>query len=131
MKKNKKLDKAIKQALKASFKNGQLNEPKAKAFIKIFSSLNRPDARYCLTHFLAGLRKTIAAHTLLIESSARLSANVIDRIKKLYSTRYQLYATRQAISPSLISGLRIKIGDNVFEDSINSRIEQLKQTIMN
>ncbi len=130
MKKNKKLDKAIKQAVRASFKNSNLDEPRVKTFVKIFSSLNVLDARYCLRNYLNKLRTEINSRTLIIESPVPLSKPQINILKRDYQKTFAVSAVNTTINPSLISGLKVIIGDNVFEDSLNSRINQLKQAIM-
>lgn len=125
----KKLKNLSYNAAKSSIINGQLNDPKVKTFIKLFSNLPRNEAIYCLENFKKSLEQEIKSHTLLIESASPLSNIELNKIKSAFSTHYTLYAIQHTLNPNLYGGLKIKIGDNIFDDSLSTKIQKLGEII--
>jgi F-type H+-transporting ATPase subunit delta len=66
-------------------------------------------------------------HTALVESATPLAASVRDEIladlSRLYGPRLH---TSFADNPLLVGGLRIKVGSDVYDDSIQSRLAALE-----
>lgn len=119
----------VKAAAAQSIKTGKLDPAKVKTFTASFAKLPRAEAIFSLTEYLKLLNHSIQQTTLTIESPTPLSQSEIDRIHQSFSQDHQIFETQVINNPSLLGGIRVKIGDDVYEDSIQSRIEQLKQVI--
>ena len=67
-----------------------------------------------------------------VQSAAALSADQKDRIEKklLATTSYVSMQMHYAVDPSLIGGLKIRIGDRVVDSSIQSRLADMKSKLM-
>lgn len=128
--KNRKLDSLIKQALVQSVDKGKLMEPQIKAFTKSFSTLSRGQAIYCLSKYLKLLTKKMTSNVLEIETPVRLQSAEINEISESFSTDYPFQEVKVTINPAILGGLRIRIGDDIYEDSINSKVAQLKKTLV-
>lgn len=128
MKRNKQLDRLVKLAYAESLDQNSVKSAAVRRILKSFSLLPTPDALYCLKNYQKLLQKFINAHTLLIESPTKLSTTQIKVIQKTYH-RYSTSQTKVEINPSLLAGLRLTIGDDLFEDSIISRIKQLGEIV--
>jgi len=79
--------------------------------------------------FIARLtRLEVARHHAIVESAAQLSDEQRKEISSNLTTKFGKITTEFRHSPSLIGGLRIKLGSNVWDGSIQSRLETLKQS---
>ncbi|MFZ0827051.1 MAG: F0F1 ATP synthase subunit delta [Verrucomicrobiia bacterium] len=71
----------------------------------------------------------VERHTARVESAAPLPADlqtdVSDRIKKKYGAGVDISFSE---NPSLLGGLRIKIGSDLYDGSIRTRLEHLEQS---
>ena len=77
--------------------------------------------------YLKGLKRKIAENTLVVESAVKLSGNELKSVEKML--KREVYVTEQQINPSLLGGLRLKIGDELLDFSIKSKINQVKERI--
>ena len=128
MKHNKQLDQLVKFAYRQSLNGDNVDNSVASRAIKALSSLPTANAIYCLKLYQKLIAKFINQHTLTIESGSKLTTDEVKAITKTYQ-QFSIHQTQVETNPSLLAGLRIKIGDNVFEDSIQSRIQQLGVTV--
>ncbi len=67
-----------------------------------------------------------------VQSAVALSAEQKDRIEKklLSTTSYTSMQMHYAVDPALIGGLKIRIGDRVVDSSIQSRLGDMKNRLM-
>ena len=74
------------------------------------------------------LRLEMAKHHAVIESATPLndgtSASIVENLKQKYG---QDLTTEFKVNPELIGGMRIKIGSDVFDGSVKSRLERLQE----
>lgn len=125
MKKNKKLKKLVERCVGLCCSEGRINEKKALKVINSLKSLPQEDAIFAISEFLKGLKGEKNKHSLVIESSIPLSKPEIEKISRQFKKDYKFSDVKNITNPSLYGGLKIKIGDYVFEDSIQSRIKQV------
>lgn len=117
-----------KQAIKAaglSFKNGKLDEAIARKFIKSFKTLPLGEAAPSLTYFLQAIKREIAKTTLTVESSIKLSPKDLSEIESSLKKDFQILNVTQELSPSLLGGIKVRIGDVIFDNSVKSKINQV------
>ena len=71
----------------------------------------------------------VERHTARVESAtplpADLQTDMADRIKKNYGPGVDISFSQ---NPALLGGLRIKIGSDLYDGSIRTRLEQLEQS---
>ena len=81
-----------------------------------------------LDSFQRLIRLEMAKHHAVIESATPLndgtSASIVDNLKQKYG---QDLTTEFKVNPELIGGMRIKIGSDVFDGSVRSRLERLQE----
>jgi F-type H+-transporting ATPase subunit delta len=130
MKRNRRLDSLVKQALNSSIKNGKIADEKVTQFSKTFAQLHRPEAIYALSRFLKLLKMEEDKRTLTVQSSTPLSKTELNDIEKKFSNTYNLQTTNFQLLPSLLGGIMVKIGDMVFDHSVKGKIEQVKEAII-
>jgi F-type H+-transporting ATPase subunit delta len=73
-------------------------------------------------------RLEVARHHAVVESATQLSDERRTEISSNLATKFGKITTEFRHSPSLIGGLRVKLGSNVWDGSIQSRLETLKQS---
>jgi F-type H+-transporting ATPase subunit delta len=81
-----------------------------------------------LKFLLRLVRLEVARHHAIIESPTELAEPRRSEIAKSLQSKFGDISTEFRHSPSLIGGLRIQLGSNVWDGSIQSRLESLKQS---
>ena len=82
-----------------------------------------------LTAFTELVRLEQAAHTATITSAVPLNEAEKTAITARLNTRQAGLNYEWQVDSSLIAGLTVKVGDNVTDASIRTRIEQLTKTL--
>lgn len=125
MKKDRRLLKIVNQAVVASFDKGRLVDAKVKKFVKSFKSLSGSHAIFALSHYLKGLRYKIQMYTLVIESSHKLQLRQIKNIATTLRKHHFFSRIETKVNPTLLGGLRLKIGDLVIDSTLENKISQI------
>jgi F-type H+-transporting ATPase subunit delta len=73
-------------------------------------------------------RLEVARHHAVVESATELSDEKRTEISSNLTAKFGKITTEFRHLPSLIGGLRVKLGSNVWDGSIQSRLETLKQS---
>lgn len=129
MKTSKQIRAIVNKATDVSFKDGKLQEGKVLTFIKLFKSQSRTEAIKLLAEYMKRLRLIINSTTMIVESVIPLSQKDKTSLKKKFSSSFKIQNTQYRLNPSLLGGLRVRIGDYISEDSIMSRINQIGEAI--
>lgn len=130
MKLDKKLKKNIGKLVKLSFDDrGQINEKTVKASVEALKTLSRSKVIPSLTEYLIGLKREIKKTTLEISSTVSLSESHVAHVTKVMKQESPVNQVETNLDSSLLGGLRIKIGDLVYDDSVSQKIKQLKGAI--
>jgi F-type H+-transporting ATPase subunit delta len=82
-----------------------------------------------LTAFTELVRQERAAHTATITSAVPLTAAEQAAITAKLNARHAGLIYEWQVDSTLIAGLTVKVGDNVTDSSIRTRIEQLSKTL--
>ena len=82
-----------------------------------------------LTAFTELVRLEQAAHTATITSAVPLTAAEQAAITAKLNARHAGLIYEWQVDSTLIAGLTVKVGDNVTDSSIRTRIEQLSKTL--
>jgi F-type H+-transporting ATPase subunit delta len=74
------------------------------------------------------LSRVLAWQTAEVTSSTALEASTVESLKESFSKRYDRpIDVKTKIDPSLIAGIRVKIGDDVFDASIAERLKRISE----
>ena len=82
-----------------------------------------------LTAFAELVRLEQASHTATITSAVPLTAEEQAAIEAKLNARQSGLSYEWQVDSSLIAGLTVKVGDNVTDSSIRTRIEQLTKNL--
>lgn len=121
-----------KQAIKAaqlSFKGGKLDEVVVRKFIKAFKGLPLGESILTLNQYMKALRSGVNKTTLTVESVVSIPKADIKELSSVLGKQYQILETREELNPSLLGGVKVRIGDVIFDNSIKARISQVKEAL--
>lgn len=122
-----------KQAIKAvqlSFKKGKLDESIAKKFINSFRRLSFGESILTLNQYMKTLRSELNKTTLTVESVITIPKAEIKELENVLGRQYKILETREELNPSLLGGIKVRIGDVIFDNSLKSKISQVKEVLI-
>ncbi len=118
-----------KSLLNACRSGGLLDENRVRAALAAVVQRKPRGYLGTLTHFHRLVRLDIARRTALIESAEALTpafqSDVAANLTKKYGPGLTVSFT---VNPSLIGGLRIKVGSDVLDGSVSARLQALAET---
>lgn len=123
-----------KQAVKAaglSFKFGKLDDSVAKKFVKSFKALSLGQAIPSLTYYLRALNLEISKTTLTVMSATKITSGQQNSIENTLKKDFKILETQYEISPVLLGGIKVKIGDIIFDNSLKVKLHQVSEAINN
>ena len=130
MKTNKEIRRLSRAMLRASFTDGQLDRGKVASIVQ---SLIEKKPRHCidiLQNYKRLLRLEIEKRHATIESAAELSPEVREQIVRNLKRKYGTDLTIEfVVNPQLIGGMRVRLGSNVWDGSVQNRLQRLAQQI--
>ena len=130
MKNNKETRQLSRALLRASFTDGQLDQGRVGSLVK--SLLEKKPRNYMavLDEYKRLLRLEVEKRTATIESAADLSSDVandlVENLKRKYGPDL---TTRFGVNPELLGGMRIRVGDDVWDSSVRNRLQRLQQQL--
>jgi F-type H+-transporting ATPase subunit delta len=108
--------------------DGSLNEKRAIQVVRHVIDSKKRGSMALLTHFQRFVRLDREAHAANVETVVPLppdlQADVQARLKELYGPAIQ---TEFSLKPALIGGMRIKVGSDVYDGSVQSHLASLEK----
>jgi F-type H+-transporting ATPase subunit delta len=130
MKVTKQARRDAKQLFRSCIVNGVLDESRARQVVAQVISMKPRGYVAILSHFQRLLKADIDRRTAVVESAVpvapELQASVTSELGKLYGSGLNISFTQNA---SLIGGLRIKVGSDVFDGSVKARLAELESSL--
>ena|SRR3989338_2599403 len=127
MKVNAKVRKAVYKLVESCIEKDSVNEKKVLGAVEQLQKLPRSMMFVYLTEFYKILKKRINDSTLLVESVVGLSDKTLDEIGDIVKKDFRVVAVTSSINPAILGGLKVTIGDTVFDSSIKRNLMQLKE----
>ena len=130
MKINKEIRQTSRQMLRASFTDGQLDRGKIASLIQ--SLIAKKPRRYIdiLQNYKRLLRLEIEKRHAAIESASELSSqtssNILARLKNKYGNDL---TADFVVDPTLLGGMRVRVGSDVWDGSVRNRLQRLQQQL--
>jgi F-type H+-transporting ATPase subunit delta len=120
--------KTARQLFKASFTDGKLDSEKVRNIVQTITAAKPRHYVDILKNYHRLIRLETEKHRALIESATPLSPETSNRVVRDLQRRYGTDLTTSfKINPDLIGGLRIKVGNDVWDASVANRLERLKE----
>ncbi|MDP4610476.1 MAG: F0F1 ATP synthase subunit delta [Opitutales bacterium] len=130
MKRDKKITQLAKKLVELSKDNGVVTEAKVG---EVLAGLKQVKHRHHLTvlkAFLVYLRREVALQTAVVSTPAALSADALAAIEAKFSSVYGRTITAVIKQDtSLIAGVRVRVGDDVYDASVSGRLQRLAESV--
>jgi F-type H+-transporting ATPase subunit delta len=130
MKINKEVRQLGREMLRASFTDGQLDRGKIAKLVQAL--IDKKPRHYIdiLHYYKRLLRLEIEKRHAKIESAMPLSPQtataVVERLKKKYGADL---TSDFAVDPTLLGGVRVRVGSDVWDGTIRNRLQRLEQQL--
>ena len=130
MRTTKEARKTSRQLLKLSFTDGKLDEHKVNQVVQSVLTEKPRHFGEVLKDYQRLLRLEVAKHHAVVESATALNTNLSDLLVTKLKARYgdDLTIEFKTIS-TLLGGLRVKLGDDVWDGSVRNRLRTLQEQI--
>ena len=129
MKKSKQLQKSVRLLIAASFKDGKIIESQVVKSIKALKSLSGSEAIAALSEYLKDLKRKEREHTMYIETVVPLSPLQIKRARKIVEKKHEITKVISRVNPEILGGFKLRVGDEVWDETTLNKITQLKEAI--
>ncbi len=116
--------------LKISFEDGQFSEERAAAVLQ--SLEKNPPRNYVsvLKEFLKLVQREVANSTAAVEHAGEISSTALEAIKTKFSAHYgRNISVTASQNDSLIAGLRVRVGCDVYDSSVAGALKELEATL--
>jgi F-type H+-transporting ATPase subunit delta len=128
MKISKQTRREAKELFRAAQVNGVLDDTKARLAVDEVIRLKPRGYDGILSHFQRLVKLDIDRRSALVESVIALDDAQRNSVRSALTKRYGAGLNFTfAQNPALIGGMRIKVGSDVFDGSIQSRLAQLQE----
>ena len=111
-------------------KGGQLNEKHLKTAIKKLAADKPRDYRGTLQALRRLVRAEMAEKQVTVESAVDLNKATSNKVKKSLCSQYGDDLNFDfKVSPELLGGMRIRVGNDLFDGSVKARLERLQESL--
>ena len=128
MRATKQLRREAKQLFRLCIVKGLLDEGRVRQVVQHVLAAKRRGGLVLLSHFQRLLQLEHFRHTAVVESArplpADLQANVLSNLERVYG---QGISASFAHNPGLIGGMRIKVGSDVYDGSVQAGLAALEK----
>jgi F-type H+-transporting ATPase subunit delta len=130
MKRDQKITKLAKKLVELSKENGVVTESKVSEVLAGFRQVQHRHHLVVLKTFFGHLRREVALQTAVVSTPAVLSDDTLRAIEAQFSKLYNRpvsAVTKQ--DTSLIAGVRVRLGDDVYDASVAGRLQRLAESV--
>ena len=130
MKLNKEIRQVSRKMLQASFTDGQLDPGRISSLVD--SLVTRKPRNYvdALKNYKRLLRLELEKRHATIETASEVDSTVRSEIEANLKSKYgNDLSTEFHVAPELLGGMRIRVGNDVWDGSVRNRLQRLQQEL--
>ena len=130
MKLNKEIRQVSRKMLQASFTDGQLDPGRISSLVD--SLVTRKPRNYvdALKNYKRLLRLELEKRHATIETASEVDSAVRSEIEANLKSKYgNDLSTEFQVAPELLGGMRIRVGNDVWDGSVRNRLQRLQQEL--
>lgn len=132
MKLSKEARKISRQLFQLSFTNGVLDGAKVRALTQELTASKPRDYFAALKNYQRLIRMETERRHAVVESAAPMDNKAQEKLVAELKKKYGSDITAEyKVNPSLLGGLRIKLGSDVWDGSVRGRLDRLKEELAN
>ncbi len=121
--------KIVEGMVEESFSDGKMIENKIAKSIKVLKVLSSSDAIFAMSEYLKGLKRKERSHTMYLETPFAPSPSQVSKARKIISKQILITKVKININPEILGGFKLKVGDVVWDETVLSKINQVKEVI--
>jgi F-type H+-transporting ATPase subunit delta len=130
MKRDKKITQFAKKLVELSKENGVVTEDRVGEVLAGLKKSKPRNYLAVLKAFLLYLRREVALQTAVVSTPDRLSATALKAIETNFSKIYgRPVSAVIKQDTSLIAGVRVRVGDDVYDASVAGRLQRLAENV--
>jgi len=130
MKLSKEVRKVSKELFQGSFTGGQLDPEKVRGFVAQIVAGKPRHYVDILKNYHRLIRLELDKRHAVIESATELSPDTSEHVLRDLKSKYgEGLTTDFRVNPDLIGGLRIRLGSDVWDGSVQGRLDRLDQEL--
>ncbi|HKB90876.1 MAG TPA: F0F1 ATP synthase subunit delta [Opitutaceae bacterium] len=127
---DKQIHKYARQLFKLSFANGQISPERVTAVLAILEKNPPRHPLSVLKSYYSLIRLELAKGQAVVEHAGSITSAALDAITAALSKTYSRPVTAVAKpNAALIAGLRVRVGDDLYESSIAGQLEALAANV--
>ena len=127
---NKQAQQLARQLFKLSFADGQLSAERITGVLGYVEKTRPANALTVLKAYQRLVVTELAKSNAVVEHAGAVSPALLQNIAAALTKKYGRPVTATARpNPALLAGLRVRIGDDIFENSVASQLETLSATV--
>lgn len=118
------------QLFKLSFENGSISAERVAGVLAYVEKTKPAQTVAVLKAYERLVAAEIARSQAIVEHAGPIQPDAVNAIGALFSKKYGRPVAASAKSaPDLIAGLRVRIGDDVYENSVAARLGELAANV--
>ena len=119
--------KFAKQLVAICTKDGQVDDKRVAAVLSALKTKPARELLPLLKYFQFYLARELRHSQILIEHAGKLQKVTVEKLQKNLSQQYQRQlAVVTSENPNLIAGLRVAVGDDVYDSTVAGRLAALR-----
>lgn len=127
---HKNVQQTARQLYKLSFVDGRLTQERISGVLEYVEKTKLADSLAVLKAYERLIAAEVARNQAVVEHAGNVSAETLQSIASSLSKTYQRPITATARpNPALLAGLRVRVGDDVYESSLANQLSQLGSNV--
>jgi F-type H+-transporting ATPase subunit delta len=128
MKPGKQTRREAKEIFRSTFENGVMNEAKVRSMARLIVEKKPRGYVAILEHLKRLVKLEQDRRAAVVESPVALSpdqqAGISSNLQRIYGGGLEIQFSQ---NPALLGGLRIKVGSDVYDGSVSTRLQELEE----
>ncbi len=130
MRQNKEIRRLSREMLRASFTDGQLDRGKIGSLVQSLIARKPRHHIDILQNYKRLLRLELEKRHAIIESATDLSSHVSSKVASRLKQKYgDDLTTEFVVDPTLLGGMRVRVGSDVWDGTVRNRLNLLQQQL--
>ena len=116
--------------LRASSTDGQLDAGRINSIVGFILEKRPRNYLKILDYYKRLLRLELEKHHARIETASQLEPQAVNEIARNLSRRYGASLTTEfVVNPALLGGMRVRVGSDVWDNSVRNRLDRLENNL--
>ena len=130
MKVKKEIRQLARALVRASFTDGQLDKGRISSLVQSLITKKPRNYLKILEDYKRLLRLEVEKRHARIESASELDESTRSKIVSILKKKYGSDLTTEfVVNPTLLGGVRIRVGSDVWDGSVRNRLQRLEQEL--